>query len=224
MTIPGAAAIQTRKTIAILDYGSGNLHSVAKALEHVAGTDYRVLVSSDYDTIMSAERIVFPGQGAMGQCMQTLINKGFPALLRECIRSKPFLGICLGLQTLMDFSEEDNGTEGLGIIPGKVLRFPAAVRDVNGDPCKIPHMGWNKVKQTTPHPLWKNIRADERFYFVHSYYVQPEHESDSTGITDYIVSFTSAAARDNLFATQFHPEKSQRAGLTLLRNFLEWLP
>ena len=181
-------------------------------------------VSSDRDIIRAAERIVFPGQGAMGQCMQTLIGKDFPALLRECIRSKPFLGICLGLQTLMDFSEEDNGTEGLGIIPGKVLRFPASARDENGDTYKIPHMGWNEVIQTTPHPLWKGIRADERFYFVHSYYVQPELESDSAGTTDYIVSFTSAAARDNLFATQFHPEKSQRAGLALLRNFLEWQP
>ena len=216
--------MQMRKTVAILDYGSSNLHSVAKALEYVASVDDYVLISSDHDAILSAERIVFPGQGAMGQCMQTLINKDFPALLRECIRSKPFLGICLGLQTLMDFSEEDNGTAGLGVLPGKVLRFPAAAEDENGAPYKIPHMGWNKVRQTTPHPLWKNINADERFYFVHSYYVQPEHEPDSAGTTDYIVRFTSAAARDNLFATQFHPEKSQRAGLALLRNFLEWQP
>ena len=212
------------KTIAILDYGSGNLRSVAKALEYVAGNDYSVLVSSDHDAVMAAERIVFPGQGAIGQCMQTLIGKGFPELLRECIYSKPFLGICLGLQTLMDFSEEDNGTEGLAVLPGKVRRFPAAVRDENGDLYKIPHMGWNEVRQAKPHPLWKNIRDDERFYFVHSYCVQPECESDSAGTTDYIVNFTSAAARDNLFATQFHPEKSQRAGLTLLRNFLEWQP
>ena len=216
--------MQTRNTIAILDYGSGNLHSVAKALEHVAGSDYSVLVSNDYDTLLSAERIVFPGQGAMGQCMEMLTSKDFPALLRECIRSKPFLGICLGLQTLMDFSEEDGGTDGLGVIPGKVIRFPAAARDENGDPFKIPHMGWNEVRQTTPHPLWKNIKTGERFYFVHSYYVRPGNESDSAGTTDYIVSFTSAAARDNLFATQFHPEKSQRAGLALLKNFLEWRP
>ena len=213
-----------RKTVAILDYGSGNLHSVAKALEFVAGGDYSVLVSDDRDAVLAAERIVFPGQGAIGQCMQTLVDKDFPALLRDCILNKPFLGICLGLQTLMDYSEEDNGTDGLALIPGKVLRFPAAARDENGDPYKIPHMGWNKVRQTTPHPLWNNIRDDERFYFVHSYYVKPERESDSTGVTDYIVSFTSAAARDNLFATQFHPEKSQRPGLTLLRNFLDWQP
>lgn len=214
----------TRKTVAILDYGSGNLHSVAKALEHVAGQDYSVLVSGDRDTVLAAERIVFPGQGAIGQCMQTLVAKGFPALLRECLLSKPFLGVCLGLQTLMDFSEEDGGTDGLALIPGKVLRFPAATRDENGDPYKIPHMGWNKVKQSGTHPLWKNIEDNERFYFVHSYYVQPEHESDSAGLTDYIVNFTSAAARDNLFATQFHPEKSQKPGLTLLRNFLDWRP
>ena len=212
------------KTVAILDYGSGNLHSVAKALEHVAGRDYSVLVSGDRDTVLAAERIVFPGQGAIGQCMQTLVAKSFPALLRECLLSKPFLGVCLGLQTLMDFSEEDGGTDGLALIPGKVLRFPAAARDENGDPYKIPHMGWNKVKQSGTHPLWKNIEDNERFYFVHSYYVQPEQESDSAGLTDYIVNFTSAAARDNLFATQFHPEKSQKPGLALLRNFLDWRP
>lgn len=213
-----------RKTVAILDYGSGNLHSVAKALEHVAGGDYSVLVSGDRDAVLAAERIVFPGQGAIGQCMQTLVEKGFPALLRDCILNKPFLGICLGLQTLLDYSEEDDGTEGLALIPGKVLRFPAAARDDSGNPYKIPHIGWNKVRQATPHPLWNNIRDDERFYFVHSYYVKPARESDSTGVTDYIVNFTSAAARDNLFATQFHPEKSQRPGLTLLRNFLDWSP
>ena len=217
-------AASTRKTVAILDYGSGNLHSVAKALEYVAGKDYSVLVSGDRDALLAAERIVFPGQGAIGQCMQTLLDRNFPPLLRECILTKPFLGICLGLQTLMDFSEEDGGTEGLALIPGKVLRFPAHVKDANGSPYKIPHIGWNKVKQSTAHPLWNNIRNDERFYFVHSYYVQPEHGSDSTGVTDYIVNFTSAAARDNLFATQFHPEKSQKPGLTLLRNFLHWRP
>ena len=214
----------SRKTVVILDYGSGNLHSVAKALEYVAGGDFSVRVTDDRDAVLAAERIVFPGQGAMGQCMQTLIDKDFPSLLRDCIRNKPFLGICLGLQTLMDFSEEDNGTEGLALIAGQVLRFPSAARDERGDPYKIPHMGWNKVTQTTPHPLWNNIRDDERFYFVHSYYVKPENEDDSTGVTDYIVNFTSAAARDNLFATQFHPEKSQRPGLALLRNFLDWRP
>ena len=216
--------VRRRNTIAILDYGSGNLHSVTKALEHVAGGDYSVQVSSDFDAVLAAERIVFPGQGAIGQCMQTLIDMDFPALLRECIRNKPFLGICLGLQTLMDFSEEDQGTEGLGLIPGKSLRFPANAMDDNGDLYKIPHMGWNKVRQSSAHPLWKNISNDERFYFVHSYYVQPEHDSDLAGVTDYIVNFTSALARDNLFATQFHPEKSQRPGLALLRNFLDWRP
>ena len=213
-----------RNTIAILDYGSGNLHSVTKALEHVAGSDYPVLVSSDFDAVLAAERIVFPGQGAIGQCMQTLIDMDFPTLLRECIRNKPFLGICLGLQTLMDFSEEDQGTEGLGLIAGKSLRFPGNAMDDNGDLYKIPHIGWNRVTQSCAHPLWKNISNDERFYFVHSYYVQPECDAYSAGITNYIVNFTSAMARDNLFATQFHPEKSQRSGLTLLRNFLDWRP
>lgn len=214
----------TRKTVAILDYGSGNLHSVSKALELVAGGEYSVLVSGDRDAVLAAERIIFPGQGAIGQCMQTLVAGGFPALLKECIRNKPFLGICLGLQTLVDFSEEDSGTRGLGVVPGKALRFPADARDEKGDLYKIPHMGWNKVEQTSTHPLWKNIGNGERFYFVHSYYVKPDRDSDSAGATDYIVRFTSAAARGNLFATQFHPEKSQRPGLTLIRNFLDWRP
>lgn len=215
------------ESVIILDYGSGNLHSVAKALEYVAGADYRVTVSDDDDEIRAAARIVFPGQGAIGQCMGALISKGFPELLKECIRTRPFLGICMGLQTLMDFSEEDGGAKALGVIPGKVLKFSAPIQNDSGDAgdsYKIPHMGWNTVRQTTPHPLWKGIKSGERFYFVHSYYVQPDHQEDCAGITNYVIDFTSAAARDNLFATQFHPEKSQRVGLTLLRNFLEWRP
>ena len=212
------------ESVVILDYGSGNLHSVAKALEYVADAEYRVTISDDNAEIMAAGRIVFPGQGAMGQCMQTLISKGFSGLLKECIRTKPFLGICMGLQTLMDFSEEDGGAKGLGVIPGKVLKFPTAAQTESGAVYKIPHMGWNNVRQITPHPLWKGIKSEERFYFVHSYYAQPDRRDDCAGITNYLIDFASAAARDNLFATQFHPEKSQRAGLTLLRNFLNWRP
>jgi len=212
------------ESVAVLDYGSGNLRSVFKALELVAGTDFHVTITGNGEDIMSADRVVFPGQGAIGQCMQTLIDKDFPALLKECIQRKPFLGICLGLQTLMDHSEEDDGTEGLGIIPGKVLKFPANATDQNGNAYKIPHMGWNRVTQVGDHPLWKNIKSGERFYFVHSYYVQLDDGNDCAGETNYLVDFTSAAAKNNLFATQFHPEKSQHAGLTLLGNFLKWRP
>ena len=143
-------------------------------------------------------------------------------VLLECIRNKPFLGICLGLQSLMDSSEEDGGTEALGIIPGKVCKFPDRARDTHGDILKVPHMGWNNVSFCMEHPLWKGIDPGSRFYFVHSYYVKPDDDVNIAAATDYIFEFTSAVARDNLFAVQFHPEKSQQAGLMLLRNFLEW--
>ncbi len=211
-------------SVAVVDYGSGNLRSVSRALELVAGADYQVTVTGRGEDILSADRVVFPGQGAIGQCMQTLIQKDFPALLRECVRRKPFLGICVGLQTLMDYSEEDGGTEGLGIIPGEVLKFQTNAKDENGNTYKIPHMGWNRVRQVRDHPLWKNIKSSTHFYFVHSYYVRPEDSENCVGETDYLVDFASAVAKDNLFATQFHPEKSQQAGLTLLRNFLNWKP
>ena len=209
--------------IAVIDYGMSNLRSVAKALEYVAGDDTRIDILDDPDRILAADRIVFPGQGAMGQCMQTIRSRGLDQVLLECIRSKPFLGICLGLQTLMQTSEEDGGTPGLGVLAGKVLRFPAGRRDSSGNLYKIPQMGWNRVRQTQPHPLWQGIESGERFYFVHSYYVKPDDAAVIAGTTDYILEYTSAAARDNLFATQFHPEKSQRCGLRLLQNFLSWL-
>lgn len=211
-------------SVVILDYGSGNLRSVAKAIQHAAAGDWSVQISGERADIVAADRVIFPGQGAMGQCMRNLEGKSFPSLLQECILNKPFLGICLGLQTLLDFSEEDGGMAGLGVIPGKVLEFPAGRRDENGAPYKIPHMGWNQVRQTAPHPLWRNIQPDEWFYFVHSYYAQPQQEADCAGVANYIVDFAAAVARDNLFATQFHPEKSQAGGLTLLKNFLEWRP
>lgn len=209
-------------TVVVIDYGSSNLRSVAKALEHIAEKQHHIIVSDQSERILSANRVVFPGQGAIGQCMQSLKAKGLDELVRECIRNKPFLGICLGLQSLMDYSDEDGGTEGLGIITGKVVRFRDHVKDKKGNICKIPHMGWNQVSQTKPHALWKNIEDESRFYFVHSYYVVPENQSDIAATTEYTTRFTSAAARDNFFATQFHPEKSQKAGLMLLKNFLDW--
>ena len=160
---------------------------------------------------------------ARDQVARDLIHeKELVEVLQECIQTKPFLGICLGLQSLMHNSDEDGGTTCLGIIPGKVVKFPHNSRDSNGNAFKIPHMGWNRVSQQRQHPLWKEIETGTRFYFVHSFYVKPESEADIVGSTDYIHDFTSAIARDNLFAVQFHPEKSQRAGLTLLRNFLNW--
>jgi glutamine amidotransferase len=211
------------QNIAVIDYGMSNLRSVVKALEYVAGNTARIDILDDPERILSADRIVFPGQGAMGQCMENIRSRGLDQVLLECLHSKPFLGICLGLQTLMQTSEEDGGTPGLGVLAGKVLRFPAGHRDSNGNLFKIPQMGWNQVQQRQPHHLWQGIDSGERFYFVHSYYIKPDDESVIAGTTDYILEYTSAAARDNLFATQFHPEKSQRCGLRLLQNFLTWL-
>ena len=208
--------------VAVLDYGTSNLRSVAKALEFVAGSQHDILVTNQRQEILSADRIVFPGQGAVGQCMQSLKESGLDEVIKECISNKPFLGICLGLQSLMQESDEDGGVKGLGIIPGKVVRFPDNIKDKHGDICKIPHMGWNRVNQQKPHPLWKDIEDGARFYFVHSYFVQVENDVDCAAKTNYAAEFTSAAARDNVFATQFHPEKSQHAGLTLLENFLSW--
>ncbi len=208
--------------VVVLDYGSSNLRSVAKALETVADSNHTIAVSNDAKTILAADKVVFPGQGAIGQAMSHLKEQKLDEVIRECILNKPFLGICLGLQMLMDHSEEDGGVNGLGILPGNVVRFENNAKDEQGNAFKIPSMGWNQVYQDKLHPLWKNIEDGSRFYFVHSYYVKPELESDIAGSTDYICRYTSAAARDNLFATQFHPEKSQHAGLALLKNFLNW--
>ena len=166
--------------------------------------------------------MIFPGQGAIGQCMGSLRAKGLDAVIRDCIRSRPFFGICLGLQSLLDASDEDGGTAGLGVIPGTVTRFQDHVRDDLGNVCKIPHMGWNQVYQRQSHYLWSGIEDGAWFYFVHSYYASPRNRSDIAATTQYTVEFTSAAARGNVFATQFHPEKSQKAGLQMLKNFLEW--
>ncbi len=208
--------------IVILDYGSSNLRSVAKALETATEGRHSVAISSRPEEILRAERIVFPGQGAIGQCMAHLKERMLDEVIRECLTDKPFLGICLGLQSLMDYSNENNGTGCLGILPGNVLRFSDNVKDENGNVYKIPSIGWNRVYQSKPHPLWKDIKDGNRFYFLHSYYVKSALESDIAGSTDYMFRYTSAVARDNLFAVQFHPEKSQHDGLTLLKNFVHW--
>lgn len=208
--------------VAVIDYGMGNLRSVAKALEHVAPQNSRIVVSNDPQQIMSAARVVFPGQGAMRDCMQELQRLELDAVVRECVKTKPFLGICMGLQVLLERSEENNGWPGLGLIAGDVRRFADHMTDASGARLKVPHMGWNQVRQTRSHPLWQDIPDQSRFYFVHSYYVQPSDPTLVAGMTAYPTEFTSAIARDNVFAVQFHPEKSERHGLALLKNFLHW--
>ena len=202
------------QTIAIIDYGMGNVRSVQKAIEHVAPND-NVILTDNADLINQADRIVFPGQGAMGACMQALNEHGLAEVIKKAAHEKPFLGICLGLQLLFDHSEENFGTEGLGIIPGNVVKFSKSE-------LKIPHMGWNTVNQSIDHPLWHNIEDNARFYSVHSYYVSEADTSVVAGTTDYGVDFTCAVAKDNMFAVQFHPEKSQHDGLQLLTNFINW--
>ena len=207
--------------IAVIDYGMGNLRSVAKALEHVA-PDRSIVVTSDPAEILAAERVVFPGQGAMPDCVRELDSRDLRRAVHEAAASKPFLGICIGLQLLFEHSEEGN-VDGLGILPGQVKRFPQArMVDAAGSKLKVPHMGWNEVRQTGDHPMWKGIAKDARFYFVHSYYVEPMNAALETAYTEYPARFTSAVGRDNIFAVQFHPEKSQQAGLSLLLNFVNW--
>jgi glutamine amidotransferase len=204
----------SKQSIAIVNYGMGNVRSVQKAIEHIAPNDH-VFLTNEARLINSADRIVFPGQGAMGACMQALRRHGLVDVVRACALDKPFLGICLGLQLLFDHSEENDGTEGLSVIPGNVVKF-----QTNG--LKIPHMGWNMVKQVSNHPLWHNIEDNSRFYSVHSYYVKESDPSVASGLTSYGVDFTCAIAKDNMFAVQFHPEKSQHDGLQLLTNFVSW--
>ncbi|MEO1766651.1 imidazole glycerol phosphate synthase subunit HisH [Thiobacter aerophilum] len=207
--------------IAVIDYGMGNLRSVSKALEHVAPRA-RVSVTSDPDVIRRAGRVVFPGVGHAADCLRELDARGLRELVAEVARSKPFLGICLGMQMLFEHSEEGD-TPGLGILPGRVLRFPGeAMHDAQGERLKVPHMGWNQVYQVQPHPLWNGIADGARFYFVHSYYCEPATPDLVAGYSLYPFPFTSAVARENVFAVQFHPEKSQAAGLTLLGNFVLW--
>ncbi|MBI2311757.1 MAG: imidazole glycerol phosphate synthase subunit HisH [Betaproteobacteria bacterium] len=209
--------------IAVVDYGMGNLRSVSKALEHVA-PGARVVVTSDPAVVRAAERVVFPGQGAMPDCMREMDARNLRPAVVEAARSKPFLGICIGLQMLFEWSEE-GGVPGLAILPGKVRRFPPqAMVDAKGDRLKVPHMGWNQVYREADHPLWDGVAADARFYFVHSYFVEPANPGLVAGFSLYPFAFTCAVARDNLFAVQFHPEKSQAAGLTLLSNFVAWQP
>jgi glutamine amidotransferase len=210
-------------TVAIVDYGMGNLRSVAKAIEHVA-PEAVVQVSADPRTLAAADRVVVPGQGAMPDCMRELDSRGLHDAVIRAARDKPFLGICIGLQMLFETSEEGN-VAGLGLLAGKVRRFPhEAMVAPDGSRLKVPHMGWNQVHQAMPHPLWAGITEGARFYFVHSYYVEPAGPDCIAGSSVYGIPFTCAIAQANIFAVQFHPEKSADAGLTLLGNFMRWKP
>lgn len=213
----------SRIDIAVIDYGMGNLKSVANAFMAVA-KDKSVVVTSDAAVIKSAERVVFPGQGAMPDCIRELDNLGLRDVVIESTKAKPFLGICIGLQMLFESSEEGNA-HGLGLFHGEVKRFPAEkMIDAQGNKLKVPHMGWSRVDQVKPHALWANIADGERFYYVHSYYVAPHEAALTAGTTEYPFAYTCAIAQDNLFAVQFHPEKSAQAGLQLLDNFVHWKP
>lgn len=209
-------------SIAVIDYGMGNLRSVSKALEHVAGGK-PVLVTADPAVVAAAERVVFPGQGAMPDCMRELEERGLKAAVLAAAKDKPFLGICIGLQMLFEHSEEGD-VPGLGVFAGSVRRFPEEkMWASDGQRLKVPHMGWNTVQQVA-HPLWAGIDDGARFYFVHSYFVEPTDSSLVKATADYGVAFTCGAGRDNIFAVQFHPEKSARDGLQLLKNFVTWQP
>lgn len=210
-------------SVAVVDYGMGNLRSVAKAIEHVA-PGATVRITSDPVEIHSAARVVVPGQGAMPDCMKELGARGLREAVIRAAAEKPFLGICVGLQMLFGQAEEGN-VRGLDVLDGRVPHFPReAMIAPDGSRLKVPHMGWNEVRQVEPHPLWQGIEDGARFYFVHSYYVEPASPELIAGSTFYGVTFTSAVARANIFAVQFHPEKSAQAGLQLLGNFMRWNP
>ena len=209
--------------IVVVDYGMGNLRSVAQALRAVA-PEAEVKISGEIADIKSADRLVLPGQGAMPDCMSSLRESGLQEAVLEAARSKPLFGVCVGEQMLFDISAEGD-TPGLGLLPGKVVRFDLRGQlQADGSRFKVPQMGWNRVKQNQAHILWQDIADDAYFYFVHSYYAQPNLPSHTVGTTEFGTVFACAVAKDNIFATQFHPEKSAAAGLQLYKNFVHWKP
>jgi imidazole glycerol-phosphate synthase subunit HisH len=213
------------RTVAVVDYGMGNLRSVSQAVMHVAaGSGIEVQITQRPEDVYAAERVVLPGQGAMRDCMRELRESGLQDAVLHAAANKPLFGVCVGMQMLLDHSEEQD-TPGLGMIPGRVKRFDlAGQRQPDGSRYKVPQMGWNRVQQAQPHALWAGVPDNAWFYFVHSFYAEPSDPRHSAGRTDYGTRFTAALARDNIFATQFHPEKSAADGLTLYRNFLLWNP
>ena len=218
------------KRVAVVDYGSGNLRSVSQAVQHVAqGSGYEVVVTSRAQDVLDAERVVLPGQGAMPDCMRALAESGLQDAVLHAAAHKPLFGVCVGMQMLLDKSREgptSAGTPGLGLIPGEVVKFDLIGQiQPDGSRYKVPQMGWNQVYQTAPaHALWAGVPDGAYFYFVHSFYARPSDARHIAGEADYGARFTAAIARDNIFATQFHPEKSAEHGLALYRNFLHWKP
>ena len=214
-----------KKTVAVVDYGMGNLRSVSQAVMHVArGSGVDVIVTSKPEDVLAAERVVLPGQGAMPDCMRELRESGLRDAVLHAAAHKPLMGVCVGMQMLLAHSEE-GPTDGLGLIDGEVIRFQLEGQlQPDGSRYKVPQMGWNQVFQARPHALWQGVPDGAYFYFVHSYYARPSDARHSVGETDYGTRFTCALARDNIFATQFHPEKSAEHGLALYRNFLHWNP
>lgn len=208
-------------TVAVIDYGMGNLHSVAKALECVA-PNATVMVTADPSLIRAADRVVFPGVGAIRDCMAGIRRLGVDVLVREAVQQKPVLAICVGMQALMTHSEENSGVDCISLLEGKVRFFGEHLCDSNGERLKVPHMGWNEVVQVNSHPLWDGISQNSRFYFVHSYYVTAQQRTLVAANCSYGVKFDAALMDKNLFAVQFHPEKSHTAGLQLLKNFMNW--
>ena len=215
--------------VAVIDYGMGNLHSVAKAIEHVgaeltseSGQATKVIITSDPARIAAADRVVFPGVGAIRDCMAEINRLDVGAMVASAMKTKPVLAICVGMQALMAHSEENGGVDCLGLLSGRVNFFGEELRDESDARLKVPHMGWNRVAQTSDHPLWRGVPDNSRFYFVHSYYVTMDETDQVAGRSVYGREIVAAISAGNIFATQFHPEKSQNAGLTLLRNFLTW--
>lgn len=212
------------ETIGVIDYGMGNLHSLGKALERVSSSQ-RILISYDADELRACDKLVLPGVGGVRACMAELRRLELNDLVREAAGKVPVLGICLGMQVLHEWSDENDGVPALGLIPGKVVRFPdppAGAAAGGAERLKVPHMGWNQVKQTRQHPLWAGVPDRSWFYFVHSYHSAPANPAHVMGTAEYGYDFTAAVGRDNIFAVQFHPEKSQTAGMTLLANFVGW--
>jgi len=213
------------RTIAVVDYGMGNLRSVSQAVLHVAqDSGLQVVITAQPEEVYAAERVVLPGQGAMRDCMRELADSGLKEAVLDAAARKPLMGVCVGMQMLLDHSEEQD-TPGLGLIPGVVKRFQLEGRlQPDGSRYKVPQMGWNQVIQSGCHPIWAGVPDESWFYFVHSFYAAPLDARHSVGECDYGARFTCAVARDNIFATQFHPEKSAALGLALYRNFLHWTP
>ena len=207
--------------VAIIDYGMGNLHSVLKSVEAVNHVGAEVFLTRDPEAVVAADKVIFPGQGAMPDCMRELRSYGLAEAVLETTRTKPFFGICVGAQLLLDHSEEGD-TAGLGVFAGDVVRFASGLVDAQGQRLKVPHMGWNRVYQNRAHPLFAGIADGERFYFVHSYYFQPQETALTLAESEYPQRFSCIIGRDNVFATQFHTEKSHHAGLKMMENFLAW--